>query len=53
MKKLIAILLLVSSPFVFTQELHTFSNGEVADAEKINQNFEALKSEKVILLIRS
>jgi len=40
MKKLIAILLLVSSPFVVTQELHTFSNGEVADAEKINQNFQ-------------
>jgi hypothetical protein len=30
---------------VSAQELHTFSNGEVADAEKINENFEALKSE--------
>lgn len=45
MKKLIAPLLLISSSFVFGQELHTFSNGEVADAEKINENFEALKSE--------
>ena len=42
MKKLIAMLLLVSSPLAFTQELHTFSNGEVADAEKINENFSAL-----------
>ena len=30
---------------VYAQELHTFSNGEVADAEKINQNFEALANE--------
>lgn len=30
---------------VSAQELHTFSNGEVADAEKMNQNFEALANE--------
>jgi len=44
-KKLFAGSLLISSSLVFAQELHTFSNGEVADAEKINENFEALKSE--------
>ena len=32
-------LLLIIPTFAFTQELHTFSNGEVADAEKINENF--------------
>ena len=37
--------LLFLSTLVSAQELHTFSNGEVADAEKINENFEALKSE--------
>ncbi len=42
MRKLVAMAL---SFWVFTaaaQELHTFSNGEVADAEKINENFEVL-----------
>ena len=43
MKKLTALLLLISSSLAFGQELHTFTNGEVADAEKINQNFERLK----------
>ena len=37
--------LLACTALASAQELHTFSNGEVADAEKINQNFEALKSE--------
>ena len=27
-----------------TQELHTFKNGEVADAEKINENFKVLEN---------
>lgn len=45
MKKLFASFLLISSTLASAQELHTFSNGEVADAEKINENFEALKSE--------
>jgi len=45
MKKLFASFLLISSSLVSAQELHTFSNGEVADADKINENFEALKSE--------
>ena len=30
---------------VSAQDLHTFSNGEVADAEKMNQNFEDLANE--------
>ena len=45
MKKLFASFLLISSTLASAQELHTFSNGEVADADKINENFEALKSE--------
>jgi hypothetical protein len=28
----------------FAQVLHTFNNGEVADAEKVNENFEALSN---------
>jgi hypothetical protein len=43
MKKLFASLLMISSSLVCAQELHTFSNGELADAEKINENFEQLK----------
>ena len=39
-KRLIVLLLLFFSCLVSAQELHTFSNGEVADAEKINQNFQ-------------
>ena len=27
---------------VLAQELHTFKNGEVADAEKVNENFQNL-----------
>ena len=42
-------LLLVASfliaPLVSAQELHTFSNGGVADAEKINENFRLLLAE--------
>lgn len=45
MKRLLVLLLLFFPGLVSAQELHTFSNGEVADAEKINENFEALKSE--------
>ena len=40
MKKLFASLLMILSSLVSAQELHTFSNGEVADAEKINENFQ-------------
>ena len=40
MKKLFAALMMISSSLVSAQELHTFSNGEVADAEKINENFQ-------------
>ena len=39
-KRLIVLLLLFFSYLVSAQELHTFSNGEVADAEKINENFQ-------------
>ena len=42
-------LLLVAScliaPLVSAQELHTLSNGEVADAEKINENFQFILGE--------
>ncbi len=34
---------------VSAQELHTFTNGEVADAEKMNQNFKALSDELATL----
>ena len=45
MKRLLLSLILFFPTALAAQELHTFSNGEVADAEKINENFEALKSE--------
>ena len=45
MRYLLLTLLLIFPSLSSAQELHTFSNGEVADAEKINENFEALKSE--------
>ena len=45
MRYLLLSLFLIFPALVAAQELHTFSNGEVADAEKINENFEALKSE--------
>ena len=44
MKRLLVLLLLFLPNLVSAQELHTFSNGEVADAEKINENFESLKN---------
>lgn len=45
LKRLLVLLLLFFPSLASAQELHTFSNGEVADAKKINENFEALKSE--------
>ena len=45
MKKLFASLLMILSSLVSAQELHTFSNGEVADAEKINENFQFILGE--------
>ena len=45
MRYLLLTLLLIFPSLSSAQELHTFSNGEVADAEKINENFEVLKSE--------
>lgn len=45
MKRLLVLLLLAFPALASAQELHTLSNGEVADAEKINENFWVLKSE--------
>ena len=39
MRKLFLVASFLIAPLVSAQELHTFSNGEVADAEKINENF--------------
>ena len=39
---LIVCLWTLIAPIVLAQELHTFSNGEVADADKINENFQYL-----------
>ena len=44
MKKLSVLVLLFCGLSASAQELHTFSNGEVADAEKINQNFDSLEA---------
>ena len=41
-KLLAAVLALVTSALPTAQELHTFSNGDLADAEKINENFQYL-----------
>ena len=40
MRQLFLLASFLIAPLVSAQELHTFSNGEVADAEKINQNFQ-------------
>ena len=40
MKHLALSLILIFPAAIAAQELHTFSNGEVADAEKINENFD-------------
>ena len=40
MNRLLLSVLLLFPLTLSAQELHTFSNGEVADAEKINENFE-------------
>ena len=42
MKRLLLSLILFFPPALAAQELHTFSNGEVADAEKINENLNLL-----------
>ena len=44
MKQLILFLVITLPTAIAAQELHTFSNGEVADAEKINENFSNLVS---------
>ena len=51
MRYLLTALLLLPA-LVSAQELHTLKNGEVADAEQINQNFEALDSSVNNLTIR-
>ena len=39
MPYLLLSLLLIFPALTSAQDLHSFSNGEVADAEKINENF--------------
>ena len=51
MRKLFLIISLLVVPLASAQELHTFSNGEVADAEKINENFEALKRPTTVISV--
>lgn len=43
MRKLFLAASFLLATLASAQELHTFSNGEVADAEKINQNFDLLR----------
>ncbi len=45
MTHLLVSISLFAASLVSAQDLHTFSNGDVADAEKINQNFELLSAE--------
>lgn len=45
MKRLFVLILMACPALTSAQELHMFSNGEVADAGKINENFEVLKSQ--------
>ncbi len=45
-------LLLLLPGLVFAQELHTFNNGEVADADEINENFQSLVQQTAALGIR-
>lgn len=40
MRRLFIVLLITFPGLTSAQDLHTFSNGEVADAEKINENFQ-------------
>ena len=40
MRRLFIVLLVTFPGLTSAQDLHTFSNGEVADAEKINENFQ-------------
>lgn len=42
MRKLFLVASFLIAPLASAQDLHTFSNGEVADAEKINENFQTL-----------
>ena len=45
MKYLLLLFLLSFPALASAQQLHTFSNGEVADAEKINENFSVLNND--------
>ena len=42
MKQFILFLVMTFSTAIVAQELHTFSNGEVADADAVNGNFQNL-----------
>ena len=48
--RLLAFLLLLPG-LAFGQEMHTFENGEVADAQKINENFLAVQRPKKVVLV--
>lgn len=48
MRYLLTALLLLPA-LVYTQDLHTFRDGEVADAEKVNGNFESLAQQTAAL----
>jgi hypothetical protein len=49
--RLLAFLLLIPG-LAFAQELHTFENGQVADADEINENFQSLAQQTAALGIR-
>lgn len=44
-RQIFPFILLAISMVTAAQELHTFSNGEVADAEKINENFDQISKD--------
>lgn len=43
MKRLLVLILLAFPVLTSAQDLHTFSNGEVADADEVNTNFQTLE----------
>jgi hypothetical protein len=45
MKHILILSAVLFSTDLCAQELHTFSNGEVADADKVNENFSVLREE--------
>lgn len=49
MRFALAVLLMLSSPALISQELVEFENGQVADADELNGNFEALRQQILAL----